>query len=100
MTSCGVRSLVAASAAAAVLSYGVAGHGLSHSISGDGMAGAIAGLCLLLATGLGIAGALPVVTDRPAARESAPTALSVSVLPAPLDDRARASPITLQRLRN
>ena len=100
MTSCGVRSLLAASAAAAVLSYGVVGHGLSHAISGDGMVGTIAGLCLLLATVLGIVRALPVVTDKPAARESAPIALNVSALPAPLDDRARASPITLQRFRN
>ena len=100
MTVCGVRSLLAASAAAAILSYGVVGHGLSHTTSGHEMAGVVAGLCLLLATVLGGAGARPVVAELPAAREDATSALGVTPLLQPRDNRARASPSTLQRFRN
>ena len=95
-----VRSLLAATAVAAVLSYGLAGHGLPQMSSHDGMAGAAAGLCLLLATALGI-GAMsrPEPQHTPVVREA--VAIAVGSPPAlPLDERARASPVALQRFRN
>jgi hypothetical protein len=54
MTTAPIRSLLAASAVAAVMIHGLSGHGLPQS-SHDGMAGAIAALCLLLATALAYA---------------------------------------------
>jgi hypothetical protein len=95
-----VRSLLAATAVAAVLSYGLSGHGLPHLSSHDGMAGAAAGVCLLLATALGFA-AMP----KPDARETPlpcrSARIAVRLSPdSPLDGRARASPSALQRFRN
>jgi hypothetical protein len=95
-----VRSLLATTAVAAVLSYGLSGHSLPQMSSHDGMAGAAAGICLLLATALAF-----VATPRPDAQPSPvvsePTPLAVPSPPdAPLDGRARASPRTLERFRN
>ena len=95
-----VRSLLAATAIAAVLSYGLSGHGLAHIGSHDGMAGAAAGLCLLLATALAFAATpKPDVARTPLLREVAPVTVG-SPPDAPLDGRVRASPSALQRFRN
>jgi hypothetical protein len=95
-----VRSLLAATAVAAVLSYGLTGHDLPQMSSHDGMAGAAAGLCMLLATAL-VCAALPTPAAHhtPVLGEAAPIAV-VSAPRAPLDGRARASPSALQRFRN
>ena len=94
------RSLLAMTAVAAVLSYGLAGHSLPQMSSHDGMAGATAGLCLLLTTLLGLAAA-----PKPEAHHLAAVADAVRgyIDPPPrppLDGRARASPSALQRFRN
>lgn len=95
-----VRPLLAATAVAAILAYGFAGHSLPQMSSHDGMAGATAGLCLLLATGFAYAAA-----PKPQAHEpipvvdGAPSYVGPQPRP-PLDGRARASPRTLQRFRN
>jgi hypothetical protein len=95
-----VRSLLAATAVAAVLSYGLSGHGLPQMSSHDGMAGAAAGLCLLLATALAFAAMpTPGAHHTPVLREAAPAAVSAAPR-TPLDGRARASPSVLQRFRN
>jgi hypothetical protein len=95
-----VRSVVAATIVAAVLSYGLSGHGLPQLSDHDGMAGAAAGLCLLLATALTFA-AIPrlAATRMPVLQDAAPTA-AASPPPTHLDGRARASPSVLQRFRN
>jgi hypothetical protein len=95
-----VRSLLAVTAVAAVLSYGLSGHGLPQMSSHDGMAGAAASLCLLLATALAFA-AMPTSAAHgtPVLREVAPIPVR-SAPPEPLDGRARASPSVLQRFRN
>lgn len=100
MTGARIRPLLAATAVAAVLSYGLSGHGLPQVSGHDGMDGAGAGLCLLLAAVLGFA-AMP----RPEAHRhsflTAATPSYVSPPPRPpLDGRARASPSALQRFRN
>jgi hypothetical protein len=100
MTRVRIRPLLAATAVAAVLSYGLAGHGLPQLSSHEGMAGAAAGLCLLLATVLGYA-----ATPKPEAHHLAVVgeAASSYVDPPPrppLDGRARASPTALQRFLN
>lgn len=100
MTSARIRTLLAATAVAAIVSYGFFGHGLPQMSSHDDMAGATAGLCLLLATVLGY-----VATPRPKTQWIAVVA---DVAPSylgppprqPLDGRARASPNALQRFRN
>jgi hypothetical protein len=95
-----VRCLLATTAVAAVLSYGLSGHGLPQMSSHDGMAGAAAGLCLLLATALAFAAMpTPGAHYTPVLREAAPIAVP-SAPRAPLDGRARASPSALQRFRN
>lgn len=95
-----VRSLLAATAVVAVLSYGLSGHGLPQTSSHDGMAGAAAGLCLLLATALVFAAmAKPDAPQTAPLREAAPIAGGRPPDP-PLDGRARASPSALQRFRN
>lgn len=95
-----VRSLLAATAVAAILSYGLAGHGLPQMSSHDGMAGAAAGLCLLLATVLAFASMpRPEAHHAPALRDTSAIAVAPPP-PAPVDGRARASPSTLQRFRN
>jgi hypothetical protein len=95
-----VRSLLAVTAVAAVLSYGLSGHGAPQMSSHDGMTGAAAGLCMLLATALAFA-AMPTPRTHHTAvlREAAPIAVSPAPT-APLDGRARASPSSLQRFRN
>jgi hypothetical protein len=99
MSASRVRSLLAVTAVAAVLSYGLSGHGLPQMSSHDGMAGAAAGLCLLLATAL-VCAALPTRAHHtPVLGEAAPVALGSAPRP-PLDGRARASPSALQRFRN
>jgi len=95
-----VRSLLAVTAVAAVLSFGLSGHGLPQMSSHDGMAGAAAGLCMLLATALAFT-AIP--TPRPHHTPVLREATPIAVPPAPrarLDGRARASPSALQRFRN
>ena len=95
-----VRSVLAATAVAAVLSYGLSGHGLPQMSSHDGMAGAAAGLCLLLAAALGVAAMRrPEPHHTPTVRDTAPIAVAPPP-PAPLDVRARASPAAPQRFRN
>jgi hypothetical protein len=95
-----VRSLLAVTAVAAVLSYGLSAHGLPQISSHDGMAGAAAGLCLLLATALAFAAIpTPGAHHTFVLHEAAPIAVSPAPR-APLDGRARASPSTLQRFRN
>lgn len=99
MTTAGIRSLLAATAIAAVLSYGLSGHGLPQ-MSHDGMAGAGVGLCLLLAVALGcIATTEPEARNHEVATEAASPFLDPR-LHQPLDGRARASPTALQRFLN
>ena len=92
--------LILAIVVAALLLYGASGHG-PHQLSPDeGTAGAVAGLCLLLFTVLGIA-----VRTRMATNDEPRRAEAVLVSPTwpvqiVVDRRARASPITLQRFRN
>ena len=97
-----VRSFLATTVVAAVLSYGLSGHGLPQVSSHDGMAGGAAagGLCLLLATALAcVAPPKPDAGRTPVLRGTAPVAVA-SPLDAPLDAKARASPCALQRFRN
>ena len=94
-----VRPLLATTAAAAVLAYGLGGHGLQQMTSHDDMTGAAAGLCLLLAATLGfVAMRRPDSHHRPVLLDARP--IAVAPLPSPLDGRSRASPIALQRFRN
>jgi hypothetical protein len=100
MTSARVRTLLAATAVAAVLSYGLFGHGPRQMGSHDGVAGAAAGLCLLLAAALGFAAMPKPQTHQPRLNtEVAPSYVGPQPRP-PLDGKARASPSTLQRFRN
>jgi hypothetical protein len=99
MTRAGIRSLLAATAIAAVLSYGLSGHGLPQ-MSHEGMAGAGAGFCMLLAAALGcVASPKPEAHHPAVATEAAPTYLDPPPYPPP-DGRARASPTALQRFLN
>jgi hypothetical protein len=95
-----VRSLLAATAVAAVLFHGLSGHGLPQMSSHDGIAGAAIGVCLVLATALALA---PMPTPRAhqtiLVREAVPSAVS-SAPRVPLDGRSRASPSVLERFRN
>jgi hypothetical protein len=100
MTTTRVRSLLAATAVAAVLSYGLSGHALPQMSSHDGMAGAAAGLCLLLATVLGYVAAPKSQAHRPALVTAAEPIYAGPEMHSPLDGRARASPSALQRFRN
>jgi hypothetical protein len=99
MTTAGIRSLLAATAIAAVLSYSLSGHALLQ-LDHDGMIGAGAGLCLLLAAALGCLAAPKPEADQPTpVTDAAPTYLGPPPDP-PLDGRARASPPALQRFLN
>ena len=99
MTTGRIRPLLAAAAVAAVLADGLSGHGLPQ-LSHDGMAGAAAGLCLLLATAVAYAAAPRPAPHPPAVvADAAPARVAAPASP-PLDGRARASPIALQRFRN
>jgi hypothetical protein len=100
MTRAWIRPLLAAIAVAAILSYGLLGHGLPQLSAHDGMAGAAAGLCLLLVTVLGYAATPKPEAHQPAVvGEPAPRYGGRPPRP-PLDGRARASPSALQRFRN
>jgi hypothetical protein len=95
-----IRSIVAAAAVAAVLSYVAAGHALPQMNAHGEMAGAAAGLCLLLVTVVGRV-ALPRrdLAPAPAGPIARAAPCSEPALPLP-DCRARASPRQLQRFRN
>jgi hypothetical protein len=100
MTTARIRSLLAAIAVAAILSYGLSAHGVPQMGSHDGMAGAAAGLCLLLVTVLGYVATPNARARRPAVvGDATPTYVGPPPRP-PLDGRARASPRALQRFRN
>src|SRR6266511_620253 len=100
MTTVRIRPLLAATAVAAVLSYGLSGHGLPQMNSHDGMAGGAAGLCLMLVTVLGYAATPKAGADyRAVITDAAPSYVEPPQRP-PLDGRARASPSALQRFRN
>ena len=98
MTRGEIRRLLAVTAVAAVVAYGLSGHGVPH-LDHDALAGA-AGVCLLLAAAVVYA-----APPKPAARR--PT-LVADAVPTPMagppdaapDGRARASPIALHRFRN
>jgi hypothetical protein len=94
-----IRSLLAASAVAAVLFYGLSGHGLPHA-SHDGMLGAAAGLCLLLVTALRYAAVPEPERTHPTVLTAAVPIAVATPLPALPDAGARASPSALQRFRN
>ena len=99
MTTAHFRALLAAIVVAAVLSYGLSGHGLQQ-VSHEGMSGVAVGLCLLFVTALALAAPRRAEPHRPAV---AAELVAVYVGPAPgprLDARARASPSVLQRFRN
>jgi hypothetical protein len=93
-----VRPLLAAIAVAAVMVYGVSGHGTAH-MSHEEMAGVAAGLCLLLATAVAYGAAPKTAAHQRVVEDPIPT--YVAALPRrPLDARVRASPVALQRFRN
>jgi hypothetical protein len=97
-TAC-IRPLLATIATAAVLGYGLSGHGLAQ-MNHEEMAGAAAGLCLLLATAVAYAAASkPAAHQRAVVGDAAPTYVAALPRP-PLDARARASPVALQHFRN
>ncbi|MFN2470464.1 MAG: hypothetical protein ABR583_05640 [Gaiellaceae bacterium] len=92
------RSLLAATAAAGLLAYGIGGHGLAHAGPHAGLAAGAAGLCLLLVTVLRRAtpAALP---------EGSLVLVGAPFFPTPVqlptaERKARASPPVLQRFRN
>ena len=95
-----IQSLHAAIAVAAVLLYGLAGHGLPQMSSHEGMTGTAAGLCLLLATAL--ACVVAPAPDTRLATVAMPEAPARGGSPprTPMDGKARASPRALQRFRN
>jgi hypothetical protein len=99
--SMGLRSLVAAAAAAAVLTYGLAGHGLPQVNSHEGMAESTLGLCVLLVTVVGLV-AVPRPHGSPLPTRAVRAFPLTAAAPArrPDDARARASPSALQRFRN
>ena len=100
MTARRIRALLAATAVAAVLLYALSGHGPAH-VSHEGMSSAAAALCLLVATAVACA-----ATPKPRPQEPlvvADVRTTYGHAPPhgpPLDARARASPIALQRFRN
>ena len=94
-----IRSLLAGTAAAAVMSYGIAGHGLVQPGAHDEMAGAAA-VCLLLVTLVGYAALPKPVTRRPTLVAAPARRCPAAPPTTPLEGRARASPSILQRFRN
>jgi hypothetical protein len=100
MTAARIRSGLAAAVIAALMSYGLTGHAVPQINSHDGMAGATVGLCLLLATVLGLAAAPRPERNRAALVTDAAPAFVDQPSPPPLDGRARASPSALQRFRH
>ncbi len=94
-----VRSLLATTAVAALVAFGLCAHGHRH-VSHEGLVGATAGFCVLLAITLQFAGApKPEVPEPAVVIQVAPTYHDL-LSPRLLDRRARASPSTLQRFRN
>ena len=100
MTGTRIRSLLAATAVAALLAYGLSGHSLPQMSSHDGMAGAAAGLCLLLVTVLGYVAAPKPQAHRPIVVTEAEPGYGEPPPRPQLNGRARASPSALQRFRN
>jgi hypothetical protein len=99
MSTARIRPLLAATAVAAVLVYGLSGHG-TPQMSHDELTGAAAGLCLLLAIAVAYAGAPKRAAHRPAVvADTAPAYVEAPTSPL-VDGRARASPVALQRFRN
>ena len=95
-----VRTFLAMTAVAAVISYGLSGHGPPHVTSEHGMAGSAAVLCLLLATTLVFA-AIPTPRSQHTTAFGEVPQLDASSAPRePLDGSARASPSVLQRFRH
>jgi hypothetical protein len=100
MSTVRTRSLLAVLAAASIIGYGIGGHALPMVESHDGMAGAGAGLCLLLAVGVACAVALrPQAQSFPVPLAALPITVD-RVRERVVDQRARASPVVLQRFRN
>ena len=100
MTGTRIRSLLAATAVATVLTHGLSGHSLPQASSHDGMAGAVSGLCLLLVTVLGYIAAPKPQAHRPTVVTDALPGYAEPPPRPPLNGRARASPSALQRFRN
>lgn len=94
-----IRPLLATTAAAAVLTFGLSGHGLPPQ-SHDAMSGAAVGVCVLLATALARLRTPPFEAAAPALATEATRALEATTAAAPADRRSRASPRTLKRFRN
>lgn len=93
------RSLLAATAVAAVLAHGLSGHGMPQLVDDD-MAKVAAGFCLLLVTVLTVTAAPnPEAGERPGivALPSIHVPRAAHAMP---DARSRASPRALQRFRN
>ena len=99
MTGTRIRSLLAATAVATVLSYGLSGHSLPQ-VSHDGKAGAVSGLCLLLVSVLGYIAAPRPQAHRPTVVADASPGYAEPPPRPPPNGRARASPSALQRFRN
>jgi hypothetical protein len=99
MSTARIRPLLAAIAVAAVFVYGLSGHGMGQ-MSHDEMAGAAAGLCLLLATAVAYGAAPKAAAHHPGVVADAAATYVAAPPNAPLDGRARASPVALQRFRN
>jgi len=98
MTTARIRALFAATAVIALLAHGVSGHGLPQM--SDEMAGATAVFCLLIATAVACVAATKPDAHHPAIiADAVPTYLDLPPQP-PLDGRARASPVVLQRFQN
>jgi hypothetical protein len=95
------RGVVTVLAAAAVLAYGVAGHSVGAVSDHEGIAGSGAGLCLLLVVGVVLgAGPRPPAFPQLRLRMSDGTPAERVVRRHSTTGRSRASPISLQRLRN
>lgn len=92
-----IRSVVAATAVAAVLSYGMVAHAPPMS-SHDAM-GVVAGLCILLVGSLSFATVHMPEQHAAVAPGARPGYVEPPQDP-PLDARTRASPRALQRFRN
>jgi len=98
MTTARIRALLAATAVITFLAHGLSGHGLPQM--SDEMAGATAVFCLLIATAVAYVAATKPDAHHPAiVADAVPKRLDPPPHP-PLDGRARASPVALQRFQN
>jgi hypothetical protein len=95
MTTARIRSLLAATAVAALLAYGMSAHGMPQ-MNHEGMAGAAAGLCLLLVTILAPV-ALPITEVRQPALVADEKPRRIAL---PQISPDKASPRVLRRFRN